>query len=84
VAEAPQAPPPPRAYLEDLEFREQNLAPDPPRERPPAKKAQAKKQAAKKQAAQETPAEDQPAKAKPQTAATPKVTKRSRNQKKRR
>jgi len=83
VEEAPQAPPPPRAYLEDLEFREQNLAPDPPQDRAPAKKAQGKKQAAKQQAAKKQtarPAAQPPEKA----AAKPTVTKRSRNQKKRR
>jgi hypothetical protein len=79
-AEAAPAPIPP-AYLDDLEFREQNLPPDPPPTAPPAKKAPAAKTTAKTaKAPAKAPVKKTPAK----TAQPPAVTKRSRNQKKKR
>ena len=99
-APPPHAPPP--AYLDDLEFREQNLAPDPPPAAPVAKQAPAKATAkrpakapvkappsspAKPAADDESapPARKTPAKKAPaKSAQPPAVTKRSRNQKKKR
>jgi hypothetical protein len=65
----PALTPAPPAYLEDLEFREQNLPPDPPAQKPPTKKATAKGTAKKTPTKSPTP---------------PRVSKRSRNQKKKR
>lgn len=81
------------AYLEDLEYREQNLPPDEPEARP-APKATAKQAPTKQVPTKTTPAKQAPAKQAPAKqvptkttpAATPKpptLTKRSRNAKKR-
>lgn len=99
---APPAAPP--AYLDDLEFREQNLAPGAGTPRTPTKKA-APAKAAKASPSKQTPAKQTPAKQGPQGqtpeeqapakktpakkppakgAQPPAVTKRSRNQKKKR
>jgi hypothetical protein len=61
------------AYLDDLEFREQNLPPDPPVKQPPATKAPAKRPSKKATAKKATP---------PTPPAPPTVTKRTRGQKK--
>lgn len=89
--EAAYVAPAPPAYLEDLEFRERHLAPDPPAVAPakaqpktkPKAAAQAKKKAKTKTAGTKPDPAPPPATAPAQTA-PPKVTKRPRNQKRNR